>query len=167
MPHIHELIDWTVHVFIVHEQKVLLRRHDKYHHWLGVGGHIELDEDPITAAKREVQEEVGLPITIDGEADCKTYDYDLPNRDLPRPASMNIHHVTPTYQHIDLIYYATSPHTDVTPENQKDVWQWFTAEEITLHPDLRPEIKNHALEALEVFSITNQTKINIGRRVFT
>ena len=50
MPHIHEKIDFDSDVFIVHDNKVLLRKHDKYKMWLAVGGHIELDEDPNQAA---------------------------------------------------------------------------------------------------------------------
>ena len=46
MPHIHEKIDFTVEVFIVHKDTVLLRMHDKVKKWLGPGGHIELHEDP-------------------------------------------------------------------------------------------------------------------------
>lgn len=46
MPHIHEKIDFTVEVFIVHENKVLFRMHDKFKKWMSAGGHIELDEDP-------------------------------------------------------------------------------------------------------------------------
>lgn len=44
MPHIHSLpgqCDFTAEVFIVYQDKVLLRFHDKYHKWLAVGGHIE------------------------------------------------------------------------------------------------------------------------------
>jgi len=55
MPHIHDKIDFTVEVFVVHQKAVLLRRHDKYKIWLSVGGHIELDEDPNQAAIREVK----------------------------------------------------------------------------------------------------------------
>ncbi|MFK5282779.1 NUDIX domain-containing protein, partial [Lacticaseibacillus paracasei] len=62
MAHIHEKIDFTVEVFIVHKDKVLLRMHDKFKFWLSIGGHIELDEDPIQAAYREVKEEVGLDV---------------------------------------------------------------------------------------------------------
>jgi len=54
MPHIHDKIDFTVEVFIVHNNKVLLRKHDKYKIWLSVGGHIELNEDPNQAAIRDV-----------------------------------------------------------------------------------------------------------------
>ena len=66
MPHIHEKIDFTVEVFIVHKDKVLLRMHDKYKKWMSVGGHIELHEDPVEAAHREVKEEVGLDIELVG-----------------------------------------------------------------------------------------------------
>ncbi len=62
MPHIHEKIDFCVEVFIVHKNKVLLRVHDKFKFWLSIGGHIELDEDPIEAAYREVKEEVGFTL---------------------------------------------------------------------------------------------------------
>ena len=66
MPHIHEKIDFTVEVFIVHKDRVLLRMHDKFKKWMSVGGHIELDEDPEEAARREVKEEVGLEIELIG-----------------------------------------------------------------------------------------------------
>jgi 8-oxo-dGTP pyrophosphatase MutT (NUDIX family) len=59
MAHIHEKIDFTVDVFVVYRNKVLLRMHEKYHQWLAVGGHVELDEDPNQAALREVLEELG------------------------------------------------------------------------------------------------------------
>ena len=45
MPHIHDKIDFTVEVFVVYKNKVLLRKHDKYKLWLSVGGHIELEDD--------------------------------------------------------------------------------------------------------------------------
>ncbi|MDP2642022.1 MAG: NUDIX domain-containing protein, partial [bacterium] len=64
MPHIHEKIDFTVEVFIVYKDKVLIRKHDKYDKWLAVGGHIELEEDPNQAAVSEEKEEVGLDIKL-------------------------------------------------------------------------------------------------------
>ena len=64
MPHIHELIDFTVGVYIVHDSKVLLVHHKKFDKWLSVGGHIELHEDPEEALFREVKEETGLEIKL-------------------------------------------------------------------------------------------------------
>ena len=66
MAHIHEKIDFTADVFVVHKDKVLIRTHDKYDLWLAVGGHIELDEDPNQSAIREVKEEVGLDVELVG-----------------------------------------------------------------------------------------------------
>jgi hypothetical protein len=54
MAHIHEKIDFTVALFVVRGTEVLLVHHRKLNRWLPLGGHIELDEDPETAALREV-----------------------------------------------------------------------------------------------------------------
>jgi 8-oxo-dGTP pyrophosphatase MutT (NUDIX family) len=149
MAHIHEKIDWTVSVFIVHADKVLLRVHDKYHTFLGVGGHVELDEDPLTAAKRECMEEVGLAIHIPGEDEAQLYLKDrFQLRTLPPPAKMNIHFISDTHQHCDIIYYATCESTDVIPENADDSWEWLTKEEIEKRDDIIGYIKYCALGAL-------------------
>ena len=42
MPHLHEKIDFVAEAIIVYGNAVLLRKHEKYHLWTGVGGHIEL-----------------------------------------------------------------------------------------------------------------------------
>ena len=73
MAHIHEKIYFTVEVFVVYGNKVLLRKHDKYGIWLSVGGHIELDEDPNQAALREVREEVGRIVQASGSWDGGTW----------------------------------------------------------------------------------------------
>ena len=52
MAHIHEKIDFTVAIFVVHDSKILLIHHRKLDKWLSLGGHIELDEDPEIAALR-------------------------------------------------------------------------------------------------------------------
>lgn len=148
MAHIHELIDWTVDVFIVHDNRVLLRMHEKYHTLLAVGGHVELDEDPVTAAKRECMEEVSLPILIHGEDNIPTSpEKDL--RHLVTPAGMNIHSVSDTHQHISIVYYATTEHIDIVPEHPNDTWEWLTKEELSARDDIRANIKHYALGSLE------------------
>ena len=59
MAHIHEKIDFTVAIFVVHQDKVLLIHHRNLNKWLPLGGHIELDEDPETAALREAKRRAG------------------------------------------------------------------------------------------------------------
>ena len=50
---------FTVTGFIVHKNKVALHWHKHVKKWLPPGGHIEMDEDPISAVRREVKEETG------------------------------------------------------------------------------------------------------------
>lgn len=155
MAHIHEKIDWTVSVFIVYGNRVLVRKHEKYHIWLGVGGHIELDEDPIQAGKRECLEEVGLSVIIQGEDTYK----DIGNQrlNIPPPAFMNRHPINEVHEHMDLIYFAQSKSDVVVPENATDSWLWLTKEEVMHHPEITEEIKKYAIVALEALGSTEGT----------
>jgi 8-oxo-dGTP pyrophosphatase MutT (NUDIX family) len=154
MAHIHEKIDFTVEVFIVHKNKVLLRMHEKYNFWLSIGGHIELDEDPIEAAIREVKEEVGLDVQISGVAhgideekpENRGYKYLIPPRYLGR------HPVNDTHEHITFVYFATTD-TDVINDSVLDhekgaETKWMTMEELN-QIDLVPNVRFYATEALK------------------
>ena len=156
MPHIHEKIDFTAEVFIVYNDKVLLRKHDKYGIWLSVGGHIELDEDPNEAAIREVKEEVGLDVEL-------YYDDSYPLtqtdsfRGLIPPQFMNRHRINETHEHISLVYFAISKTDElILSETEKsDDCKWFTREDLedkTL--DLSDDVRMYALAALE--KVTNK-----------
>lgn len=150
MAHLHDKIDWTVSVFIVHKNKVLIRKHEKYKAWLGVGGHIELDEDQIQAGKRECLEEVGLAVTLHNEREYGATEDGRTN--VPPPAFMNRHFVSETHEHIDFIYFAESESDSVIPENHDDVWLWLTREELLAHAEVSTEIKRYALSALDWYA---------------
>ena len=60
--------DFTVAVFVVHRERVLLHLHEKLNRWLPPGGHIEPNELPDEAAKREVFEETGVAAALVGES---------------------------------------------------------------------------------------------------
>ena len=55
---------FTTSVYILHQGQVLLLMHPKLKKWLPPGGHVEENESPPEAAKREVKEETGLEITF-------------------------------------------------------------------------------------------------------
>ncbi|MBS3152506.1 NUDIX domain-containing protein [Candidatus Woesearchaeota archaeon] len=148
MPHIHDKIDFTVEVFIVYNNKVLLRKHDKYKMWLSVGGHIELDEDPNQAAIREVKEEVGLNVKLSGVS--KSFKDKNEYYELIPPKFLNRHRINKDHEHITLVYFAASD-TDKLSLSDKELSEeckWFTKEELELY-DIKESIKFYALQALE------------------
>ena len=147
MPHIHEKIDFTVEVFIVYKDKVLLRLHEKYKLWLSVGGHIELDEDPNQAALREAKEEVGLDIRLADDLlpfESESDDY----HELIPPKFLNMNRISPTHQHVTLTYFARTASDKVVPEKSDDQWKWVDAAGLKAM-DLRPSIRFYAERALK------------------
>src|SRR6185369_16669746 len=103
MAHIHEKIDFTVAIFVVHQAKILLIHHRKLNAWLPLGGHIELDEEPEQAALREAKEESGPEVVLIGERPPTT---SPGTRALIAPRFLDIHRITDTHEHIGMIYWA-------------------------------------------------------------
>jgi 8-oxo-dGTP diphosphatase len=157
MPHINELIDFTVEVFIVHNNKVLLRKHDKYGIWLSVGGHIEPHEDSNQAAIREVKEEVGLDIELLPtskilDSDKETYKH------LIAPAFMNRHLIKNKHEHVTLIHFAKSYTNEIKQLAEKELskeCKWFSLEELQrLNEGITKTVKNYAKQALQTANST-------------
>lgn len=150
MAHIHEKIDFTVEVFIVHKNRILLRKHDKYGMWLSVGGHIELDEDPIQAASREVQEEVGLEIELVGNP-MPPIKGDARYTELLPPKYLNRHTLGDSgHEHVCFVYFARAESDTVKPEKETDIWGWYTLEEVqTNELGLQEDIQFYAATALQ------------------
>ncbi|MBI2031033.1 MAG: NUDIX domain-containing protein [Candidatus Levybacteria bacterium] len=153
MPHIHDKIDFTVEVFVVFKNKVLLRKHDKYKKWLSVGGHIEFNEDPNEAAIREVKEEVGLDIELDDS--LRIFREKDHTKELIPPYFLNRNRISNTHEHVTLIYFAKSDTNVIseTIESEKSKeCKWFTKNELIKNRELIPNIKFYALKALEKLS---------------
>lgn len=151
MPHIitkHGQYDHTVEVFIVCNNKVLLRNHQKYGLWLGIGGHIELNEDPNQAATREVIEEVGLDIKLISPRPIPN-NSGLDNELIP-PFYLNSHPIDKNHNHSTFIYFATSTSQKVIPEPGITEWKWLSRKELENNSlQLQENIKFYALEALK------------------
>jgi 8-oxo-dGTP pyrophosphatase MutT (NUDIX family) len=103
MAHIHEKIDFTIAIFVVHDEKILLIHHRQLDKWLPLGGHVELDEDPEQAALREAKEESGLEVELLGERPPTT---GPGTRALIAPRFLDIHRINDTHQHIGMMYWA-------------------------------------------------------------
>ncbi len=148
MAHIHELIDFTVVIYVVFENKVLLINHKQLKKWLPLGGHIELDEDPEEAAMREAKEESGLNVEIVAE---KPKIEDEFNRLLFRPEYLDIHKVGGNHRHVGIVYFARAKSDQVIlAENEHNDIGWFSLKELDSDKlNLRPAIKFYGQKALE------------------
>jgi len=147
MAHIHEKIDFTVAIFIVHEGKILLIHHRKLGQWLPLGGHIELDEDPEQAALREAKEESGLDVELLGERPPTT---SPGTRALLAPRFLDIHRISDTHEHIGMIYWARPKNGELTlaAAEHHDI-RWCTGAELdTLVPPMSDAVKWYCRTAL-------------------
>ena len=97
--------DFTVAVFVVHNNHVLLHPHKKLGLWLPPGGHIDAPELPDEAAIREVREEAGITIELVGERGVNLTGTGMPLQ-LVRPEGIQLETIAADHQHIDLIYFA-------------------------------------------------------------
>ncbi|MEF8814424.1 MAG: NUDIX hydrolase [Halovenus sp.] len=142
-------------VYVVEAGAVALHEHDKLGMWLPPGGHVERDELPHGAARREVREELGLEIDLvapEGELESPTA------RSIPRPQhflleDINVHDDGVGHQHIDFVYYGRATSREITPasgEAEADAWEWFTADDLrTRTAALEPDVVDVGQQAIE------------------
>jgi 8-oxo-dGTP pyrophosphatase MutT (NUDIX family) len=158
MAHLHEKIDFTVAIFVIHEGRVLLVHHRKMGQWLPLGGHIELDEDPEQAALREAKEESGLEVELLGERPPTT---GAGTRALIAPRFLDIHRITETHEHIGMIYLARPRNGTLTlsPTEHHDI-RWCSPRDLDrLDPPISAPIRWYCLKALEeVLSPTSKVQ---------
>ena len=148
MAHIHEKIDFTVAIFVVQNDRILLIHHRKLGKWLPLGGHIELDEDPEIAALREAREESGFEVELLGERPPTT---EPGTRALLAPRFLDIHRITETHEHIGMIYWARPKSGTMTlaPEEHHDI-RWCNRDDLdALKPPMSNAVKWYCLKALE------------------
>ena len=151
MAHIHEKIDFTVAIFVVHDAKVLVIHHRKLDKWLPLGGHIELDEDPEQAALREAREESGFEVELLGERPPTT---SPGTRALIAPRFLDIHRISATHEHIGMIYWASpkSGALALAAAEHHDI-RWCAVRELeTLQPPMSDAVKWYCLKAIEEIS---------------
>ncbi|MXR22501.1 NUDIX hydrolase [Halobacterium bonnevillei] len=145
---------FTATVYVVNDGATALHEHDRLGIRIPPGGHVDRDELPHEAGKREVREETGLNPTLLGDAP------DLPapdGRALPTPRyqvcyDINVHgDGSVGHQHIDHLYFATVPSRDIDPadgEAGTDAWAWYAPADLR-DSDLDADTIQIALEAIE------------------
>jgi 8-oxo-dGTP pyrophosphatase MutT (NUDIX family) len=148
MAHLHEKIDFTVAIFVVEAGRVLLVHHRRLGKWLPLGGHIELDEDPETAALREAKEESGLDVELLGERAPTT---GPGTRALVTPRFLDIHRITDTHEHVGLIYWARpcGGRLALSESEHHDIRWCACADLENLDPPLDQAVRWYCRKALE------------------
>ena len=151
MAHIHEKIDFTVAIFVVHDGKVLLIHHRKLDKGLPLGGHIELDEDPEQAALREAMEESGLDVELLGDRPPTT---SPGTRALIAPRFLDIHRISDTHEHIGMIYWArpTNGKLALATEEHHDIRWCSDADLDKLQPPMSDAVKWYCRSAIREIS---------------
>ncbi|MBA3604053.1 MAG: NUDIX domain-containing protein [Parachlamydiaceae bacterium] len=141
---------YTATAYIISQERTLLIYHRKLQKWLPPGGHIDANELPSEAAKREVVEETGLEVEL--FTDEHIWVERLNANSLPRPymcllEEIPAHGIQVAHQHIDFIYLARPIGGEEKVNETETVgMRWFTLEEVEL-----------LIDDIEVFSETKET----------
>ena len=132
---------------------MLLHYHRKLGKWLPPGGHIETNELPDAAAVREVLEETGIRARLVGG-------HGLPIADpvqLALPAGIQVEHIYPGHEHIDLVYFARPDpdHLDAAEVDprlaESDRVGWYAASEMA-DLGVNDEIRQWSKKALDTLA---------------
>ena len=150
MPHIHDLIDFVVSIFIVYENKVLLIHHKQLNKWLPIGGHIELNEDPEESLFKEVKEECGLEIEVLGEKPAIESEG---TKFLYSPSFLDIHKISESHKHIGLTYFAKAKSDKFIFNKEEHIGiRWFNREDLEKPEfNINPAVKFYSNEAINKF----------------
>ena len=150
MPHIHEQFDFTIGVYIVFNRKVLLVNHPRYGHWIPIGGHIELNEDPDQALLREIQEEAGLQVEI---LTTKPAFISPGTKALLTPNYVDVHEANPPHHHINLTYFGRATNDTAVLSDEHMALRWFTLVDLADNQfNLSPAVQFYSREAIAAAS---------------
>lgn len=136
---------FTASAFIIDSKnRVLLLWHKKAQKWMPPGGHIDADELPEDAARRECKEETGLDVEIMGDAQDDLFAGNQhEGRILKKPFAFLLEEIEarpdqPAHQHMDFVYLAKpidENQTLLLAESEGTELRWFTKEEVQNIPD--------------------------------
>lgn len=110
--------------------KVLLHKHKKLGIWVGVGGHVEHDENPVETVIREVKEEARIDITIKSNHELTSTDvvtevvapFAIMEQTIPAWGDLAEH------KHLDCEYFV---HIDNPGDvHMNEEFRWYSLEEL-------------------------------------
>lgn len=140
-------IDLVVGGYVFHGEKVLLIHHAKLDKWLPVGGHIDENETPDKALRREIKEEVNLDVSVVGKSAVPFVGNVVAN--LALPFHTNLHNVG-DHDHYCLFYICEAKDVSSLVCNKElKGARWFSLEELGEVPE---DVRAIAKEAFRIRS---------------
>jgi 8-oxo-dGTP pyrophosphatase MutT (NUDIX family) len=142
---------FVINFVLISNSKVLLERQENGN-WKLPGGHIEKNETPIEAVKREAKEELGIEAEILSEE--LLFNEGEKAHSLAAPFSMFCHQVDNDsaldvpHRNIGLVYIVTTKDEPKPHENQE--LGWFSKEDLATE-EISSPIKKLSQKALEIF----------------
>ncbi len=125
--------DFVATGFIARDGKVLLVKHRKLGLWLPVGGHIEKEETPEEALKREALEEAGLEIELLGKPAFECADKNVAMLLMPHHMQLELikHDKEAVHHHVDFIFFcrALDGKERLNAEEHHEI-KWFSPKEL-------------------------------------
>ena len=146
---------FTATVYVVNDGATALHHHERLDLWLPPGGHVDRDELPREAARREVDEEIGQEVSLlEPDAGIETETV----TELPGPEYLMLEDIhryddgTVGHQHIDFIYFGTVESRTIDPngsgEREAAHWEWFDLQALSEHPELTQEVRDIGTDAI-------------------
>lgn len=139
--------------YIIEDNQALLVYHKKLQKWLPPGGHIDPNETPQEAARREAFEETGLEVELISHDPIWVEDENAVS--LERPYMCLLEEIpeykdVPAHQHIDFIFLSRPVKGTLTHnEQESEDIRWFTLDEIQTLPSMYNETRQVLLQLLE------------------
>jgi 8-oxo-dGTP pyrophosphatase MutT (NUDIX family) len=143
-------LDIVVASLIINEKEILLIHHKKLNKWLPPGGHIEKNETPDEAIKREIKEELN--------SDLELISYKKPfffeKNSLVFPFYINKHKISDEHYHYCLYYLGKLKNTNINIEKNEILnYKWVKIQELeNFIPKKDSELLKLCKEAIEFCS---------------
>ena len=140
------VLEIVVAGYVVMDDKVLLIDHKKLDKFLPVGGHIEPNETPDNALRRESLEEISQEVSFLQYPESRRGN----KNEYALPFYVNVHPIGDSHEHYCLFYLCSLKSKKIRINNKElNGYGWFSREELE-NPRIPDSVKITSLEAIRL-----------------